>query len=95
MNSTFEPPDEGAQRLVELFQQLLDALPQGTATLNFERTDHDDGTIVWLKPTRKQAVEFWAHVEDRKVSLLDVSFGAGTTFELPFNPVLPAMLPST
>jgi hypothetical protein len=83
MNSTFEAPDEGAQRLVELFQELLGTLPQGTATLNFERTEHDDGTIVWLKPTRKHAAEFCAHVEDRNVSLIDVSFGAGTTFELP------------
>lgn len=83
MNSVVENTDEGAERLLRLFQELLSTLPPDTATLNSKRTERDDGTIVWLKPVKKNAAEFCAHVEDRNFSLIDVSFGAGTTFDLP------------
>jgi hypothetical protein len=89
MNSTVENADEGAERLLRLFQELLSTLPPDTATLNSKRTERDDGTIVWLKPVRKHAAELCAHVEDRNLSLIDVSFGAGTTFELPSESRLP------
>jgi hypothetical protein len=89
MNSIAETADEGAERLLRLFQELLSTLPPDTATLSSKRTERDDGTIVWLKPARKRAAEFCAHVEDRNLSLIDVSFGAGTTFELPSESRLP------
>ena len=89
MNSTVKTSEKNADRLVGLFQELLSTLPPGTAALNSKRTEHDDGTIIWLKPARKHAAEFSAHVEDRNPSLIDVSFGTGTTFELPLESRLP------
>jgi len=55
-----------------------------------KRTKNDDGTIVWLKPAKERAAEFCAHLEDGNASLIDVSFGSGTTFELPSESRLPA-----
>jgi hypothetical protein len=66
-----------------VFQELLNTLPPGAAVLGSKRTKNDDGTIVWLKPARKHAAEFCAHIDDGNNTLIDVSFGAGTTFELP------------
>lgn len=89
MDLIVETPNGCAERLLRLFQELLDTLPPGTATLNSKRTERDDGTNVWLKPARKHAAEFCAHIEDRNLSLIDVSFGSGTTFELPLESDLP------
>jgi hypothetical protein len=83
MISTIESSDENANRLRGLFQELLNTLPLGTATLGSKRTKNDDGTIIWLKPAKKHAAEFCAHIDDVHHNLIDVSFGAGTTFELP------------
>jgi hypothetical protein len=83
MNSTLKIPDAGVDRLLGLFQELLSTLSPGVATLGSKRSEDDDGTIVWLKPARENAAEFCAHVEDRNLSLIDVSFGTGTTFEVP------------
>ncbi len=69
-------------RLLKLFEELLDGLPEGTATLRSKRTKNDDGTIIWLTPANKCAAEFGAHSEDGGLSLIDVFFGSGTTFEL-------------
>jgi hypothetical protein len=69
-------------RLLKLFQELLDSLPEGTATLGSKRTKNDDGTIIWLTPANKCAAELGAHSEDGGLSLIDVFFGSGTTFEL-------------
>ncbi len=69
-------------RLLKLFEELLDSLPEGTATLGSKRTQNDDGTIIWLRPANKRAAEFGAHSEDGALSLIDVFFGSGTTFEL-------------
>ncbi|MGD0758582.1 MAG: hypothetical protein ABR921_06735 [Candidatus Sulfotelmatobacter sp.] len=81
--------DENGKRLVGLFQELLNALPPGTATLDAKRTEKGDGTIVWLKPTKKDAAPFCAHVDDVNSSIIDVSFGSSTTFELPAESELP------
>ncbi len=89
MISVIKTSDENVTRLVRLFQDLLDALPFGTAAMESKRTRNDDGTIVWLKPAKMQAAEFCAHIEDDNNSLIDVSFGAGTTFELPSESRLP------
>jgi hypothetical protein len=85
MTSTPNPSDRNANRVAGLFQELLNTLPPGTAALKSKRTEHDDGTIIWLKPARDKAAEFSAHVEDGNSSLIDVSFGTGTTFELPLE----------
>jgi hypothetical protein len=81
MNSIAENSDE-SDRLLKLFQELFDGLPAGTATLHSERTRKDDGTIIRLTPSNRRAAQFWAHTEDGSLSLIDVSFGSGTTFEL-------------
>ncbi|MFZ0759485.1 MAG: hypothetical protein WAM69_05985 [Candidatus Sulfotelmatobacter sp.] len=89
MSSIIKTSDENASRLMGLFQELLGTLPPGAATSGFTRTKNDDGTIVWLRPAKKQAAEFCAHIEDGNGSLIDVSFGSGTTFELPTESRLP------
>jgi hypothetical protein len=89
MISTIKASDQNAERLVGLFQELLNTLPPGTAILDSKRTQKGDGTIVLLKPTKKGAAEFCAHVEDGNFSIIDVSFGSGTTFELPAESKLP------
>jgi hypothetical protein len=89
MSSTTKASDENVHRLLSLFQELLNTLPPGAASLGSKRTKNDDGTIVWLKPTKKKAAEFCAHIEDSNNSLIDVSFGSGTTFELPSESKLP------
>jgi hypothetical protein len=89
MISVTKTTDENATRLVRLFQDLLDTLPPGTATMESKRTKDDDGTIVWLKPAKTQAAEFSAHIDDNNNSLIDVSFGEGATFELPSESRLP------
>ena len=68
--------------LLKLFQELLDSLPAGAAKLGSKRTKNDDGTIIWLTPSNKRASEFGVHTEDGGLSLIDVFFGSGTTFEL-------------
>ncbi len=73
---------EESGRLLKLFEELLDSVPEGTATLGSKRTKNDDGTIIWLTPANKCAAEFGAHSEDGVLSLIDVFFGSGTTFEL-------------
>lgn len=52
------------------------------------RTRDDRGTIVWLRPANRESAEFSAHTEDG-YALVDVSFGRGTTFELPWEAKLP------
>lgn len=89
MISIIKASDENADRLARLFPELLSTLPPETATLGSKRTKNDDGTIVWLKPAKKHAAEFCAHIEDGNNSLIDVSFGAGTTFEPPLESKLP------
>lgn len=71
-----------SNRLLDLFQELLDSLPAGTATLESKRTQNDDGTIIRLMPSNRHAAQFGAHTEDGALSLIDVFFGSGTTFEL-------------
>ncbi|MBZ5616646.1 MAG: hypothetical protein LAO23_21775 [Acidobacteriia bacterium] len=71
-----------SERLLKLFQELLNSVPEGTATLGSKRTKNNDGTIVWLTPASKSAAEFGAHSEDGELSPIDVFFGSGTTFEL-------------
>jgi hypothetical protein len=56
MSSILTASDENANRLMELFQELLNTLPQGAATLGSRQTKDGDGTIVWLKPTNKRAL---------------------------------------
>jgi hypothetical protein len=89
MISIIDASVENANRLVGLFQELLSTLPPGTATLGSKPTKNNDGTIVWLTPANKHAAEFCAHIDDRNNSLIDVSFGSGTTFELPSESKLP------
>jgi hypothetical protein len=91
MNSIIKSPDENSGRLIGLFQALIDSLPPGTVSLGSRRTKNDDGTIVWLSPSNKQAAEFSAHLEDGNSGLVDVSFGrGGTTLELPWEARLPS-----
>jgi len=81
MISITKSADESG-RLLKLFQELLDSLPERTATLESKRTQKDDGTIIRLVPTNPRAAQFGAHTEDGISSLVDVFFGSGTTFEL-------------
>ncbi|MGB0045076.1 MAG: hypothetical protein WCC78_15275 [Terriglobales bacterium] len=81
MISITKSADESG-RLLKLFQELLDSLPERTATLESKRTQKDDGTIIRLTPTNPRAAQFGAHTEDGVPSLIDVFFGSGTTFEL-------------
>jgi len=82
--------DKNAEQLIAMFQQLLSTLRPGVAAIEFRRTKNDDGTIVWLKPSNKQAAVFSAHLEDGNPSLIDVSFGSATTLELPWDAKLPS-----
>jgi hypothetical protein len=82
-------PDELASRLMTVFRGLLQAIPDGAATFGSTRTKKNDGTIVWLKPSNRRASEFSAHIEDGNPSLIDVSFGTTTTFELTVESALP------
>lgn len=81
--------NETSSRLAVVFQELLSSVPPGAATIETERTRNDDGTIFWLKPSNKRAAMFSAHIEDGNSSLIDVSFGSTTTFELPTESCLP------
>jgi len=81
MISIIKSTDESV-RVLELFEELLNGLPQGTATLESKRTKNDDGTIIRLAPENKHAAQFGAHTEDGGLFLIDVFFGSGTTFEL-------------
>jgi len=89
MTTITAAPDELATRLMAVFRGLLEAIPEGIATLGSTRTKKNDGTIVWLKPSNRRAAEFSAHIEDGNSSLVDVSFGTATTFELPVESLLP------
>jgi hypothetical protein len=89
MTTIAAAPDELASRLMTVFRGLLQAIPDGAATLGSTRTKKNDGTIVWLKPSNRRAAEFSAHIEDGNPSLIDVSFGSFTTFELPLESRLP------
>jgi hypothetical protein len=89
MISIIESSDKNASRLMGVFQELLDTLPHETATLQLQRTKNNDGTIIRLRPTKKQAADFSAHIDDHNNTLIDVSFGLGTTFELPAESKLP------
>ena len=82
--------DERAGRLVAMFQELLRSMPPGTASVERRRTRNDDGTIVRLKPSNPGAAEFSVHLDDNHPALFDVSFGSGTTFELPSQAKLPS-----
>ncbi len=84
MISIIKSTDESGL-LLKLFQELLGSLREGTATLSSKRSENDDGTIIWLTPLNKCAAEFGAHCEDGGLSLIDVFFGGGTTFELDGN----------
>jgi hypothetical protein len=84
MISITKSTDESG-RLLKLFQELLDGLPERTATLESKRTHKDDGTIIRLVPTNLRAAQFGAHIEDGVPSLIDVFFGSGTAFELDGN----------
>ncbi len=79
MISITKSADESG-RLLKLFQELLDSLPEGTATLESKRTQNDDGTIIRLAPSNPRAAQFGAHTE--YTGFIDVFFGSGTTFEL-------------
>ena len=81
MISIIKTHDESS-RVLQLFEEMLSSLPQGSATLESKRTKNDDGTIIWLTPANQHAAEFGAHTEDGGLSLIDVFFGSGTTFEL-------------
>jgi hypothetical protein len=83
-------PDELASRLMTVFRGLLQTIPDGAAKLGSTRTTKNDGTIVWLKPSNRRAAEFSAHIEDGNPSLIDVSFGTTTTFELTGGSALPS-----
>jgi hypothetical protein len=89
MSSIVKASGGNANRLREVFQELLNPLPAGVAGLGSKWTNHDDGTIVWLKPARKHAAEFSAHIDDAHNNLIGVSFGAGTTFALPSDSRIP------
>jgi hypothetical protein len=89
MSSIVKASGGNANRLRKVFQELLNTLPPGVAVLGSKWTKNDDGTIVWLKPARKHAAEFCAHIDDAHNNLIDVSFGAGTTFELPSESRIP------
>ncbi len=81
MISITKSADESG-RLLKLFQELLGTLPEGAVTLESKRTQKDDGTIIRLVPSNKHAAQFGAHTEDGGLTLIDVYFGSGTTFEL-------------
>jgi hypothetical protein len=76
-------------QLTAVFREVLATVPTGAATLESIRTENDDGTIVWLKPLNSRSAQFSAHIEDGHPSLIDVSFGSGTTLELPWEAKLP------
>jgi hypothetical protein len=80
--------DKNGRRLVQLFEDILATLPTGVAALEARRTRDDRGTIVRLRPANAESAEFSAHVEDG-YALVDVSFGRGATFELPWDADLP------
>ncbi|HEY6338604.1 MAG TPA: hypothetical protein VIW68_08945 [Candidatus Sulfotelmatobacter sp.] len=89
MMSLVNTDDPTPSRLAGVFQELLNSIPTGAATLETCRTKNNDGTIIWLKPANERSAIFSAHVEDDNSSLIDVSFGACTTFELPTESRLP------
>jgi hypothetical protein len=84
MNSFAQNSDD-SDPLIRLFQELLNGLPTGTATLHSERTKKNDGTIIRLKPSNKHAAQFGAHTDNGSLCIIDVFFGSGTTFELDGN----------
>jgi hypothetical protein len=83
------PAEERAEKLIAVFRELSGRLPEGAASVGSERTRSDDGIIVRLKPTNKRAAQFGAHIDDGLSNIIDVSFGAATTFELPVESLLP------
>lgn len=69
-------------RVLQLFQDLLGSLPQGTAVVESERTPNYDGTIIRLVPANQRAAQFGVHTWDGHPFLVDIFFGSGTSFEL-------------
>src|SRR5690348_12167752 len=88
MTKASDISDEHGKQLVQLLEDIVSELPEGVATLEASRTRDNQGTIVSLTPANEQSAGFSAHTQDG-LPLVDVSFGHGTTFELPWEAKLP------
>jgi hypothetical protein len=71
------------EQIARLMRELLDGLPEGTATLGVR---HDrSGTVFYVRPSNKKSAEFGIHYD----GCVDFFFGRSTTFELPYESGLP------
>lgn len=70
--------------ITALFERLVGELPPDTATLNVYRVPKGDGTVVEVRPQNTGAASFGVHVDD-EFHLVDFSFGALSTWELPME----------
>ncbi|MFZ0808902.1 MAG: hypothetical protein WAN03_22095 [Candidatus Sulfotelmatobacter sp.] len=76
--------DTGAEeRIGQLMRDLLARIPSGSATLSVHRGP--SGMIFQLKPANRDSAAFGVHYD----GCVDVFFGTGTTFELPWESGLP------
>ena len=72
---------ELAARIFALFQELVEEIPPGTASVESRRGKYYVDSVISLKPCNARAAAFWVHIQD-KWPCVDVSFGSGTTVEV-------------
>lgn len=71
------------EQIARVMRDLLASLPQGVATLETNRGP--SGMILQLRPANKKSAAFGIHYD----GCVDVFFGRGSTFELPYESGLP------
>ena len=70
-----------ARQVRELFEQLIAALPSGSAQLEISPTT-DGEPIVQILPTNRNAAPVSAHIVEQ-VQVVDLTLGEACAFELP------------
>ena len=67
------------EQVAQVMHTLLGRLPSGAATLEVKR--NSSGLILYLKPANERSAGFGIHYD----GCVDIFFGKGTTFELPYE----------
>lgn len=83
LNSNKQPGRIEEERIAHIMLHLLAGLPPGTATMDSK--EDPSGRIWYLTPSNKRSAAFRVHFD----GTVDVFFGRGTTFELPYESGLP------
>ena len=82
-------PDADGKRVLQVFEEILATLPEGTARVEVRRTQDDTATVITLKPSNKKSSSLSVHREDGGGECVDVSLAGLTTLEFPWEAHLP------